>query len=122
MEEQENVQAVETENTAIINEGKTAAIVAYLSLIGLIIAFVMNNDKKNIFASYHIRQALGLMVAMFALSIVGVVPILGWIISIFGFLFLVVLWVIGLIGAINGKEKAVPVLGDKFQDWFKSIQ
>jgi hypothetical protein len=32
-----------------------------------------------------------------------------------------VLWVIGLMGAINGQEKPVPILGEKFQEWFKSL-
>ena len=34
---------------------------------------------------------------------------------------LLILWVIGLIGAIQGEEKKVPLLGDMFQDWFKGI-
>jgi uncharacterized Tic20 family protein len=34
---------------------------------------------------------------------------------------LLVLWVIALIGAVNGQEKKIPLLGDQFQDWFKSI-
>jgi len=38
-------------------QGKTAAVVAYITLIGTIIAFFMNNDDKNQFASFHIRQA-----------------------------------------------------------------
>ncbi len=40
-----------------------------------------------------------------------------WIVSIFIF----VLWIIGFIGAIQGEEKKVPLLGDLFQDWFKGI-
>ncbi len=34
-------------------EDKTIAVIAYLTFIGLIIAFVMNNDKKYEFASFH---------------------------------------------------------------------
>jgi len=33
--------------TVAISEGKTIAIIAYITIIGLIIAFVMNNDKKD---------------------------------------------------------------------------
>jgi uncharacterized membrane protein len=77
--------------------------------------------KKNSFASYHIRQSLGLGVTGLALSIINIIPILGWIISILGSILLIVLWVIGLMGAINGQEKPVPILGEKFQEWFKSL-
>ena len=31
-----------------VEEGKTIAIIAYLTIVGLIIAFVLNNDKKTL--------------------------------------------------------------------------
>ena len=70
--------------TTTVNEGKTIAIIAYITIIGLIIAFVMNNDKKNTFASYHIKQSLGLALGGLALGMIGMVPVLGWIINFFG--------------------------------------
>lgn len=111
-----------TENkTAVGSDGKNIAIIAYITLIGLIIAFVMNNDKKNDFAKYHIMQSLGLAVTGLALGIVGMIPILGWIINILGIFVLLYMWVIGLMNAINGKEKEVPFLGKNFKIWFKNI-
>lgn len=104
-----------------IDNGKTIGLISYLTLIGLIIAFVMNNEKKNSFATFHIRQSVGLMLTGFVLGAINIIPILGWIVSILGFVFLLILWVIGLIGAINGEEKTVPLLGDKYQEWFKGI-
>jgi len=41
-------------------QGKDIALISYLTLIGLLIAFVMNNDKKYEFAKFHIRQSLGM--------------------------------------------------------------
>ncbi|MGB0880390.1 MAG: hypothetical protein ACPGTO_07465 [Polaribacter sp.] len=103
-----------------VNEGKTTAIISYFWVIGLAIAIIMNLSKKNLFASFHIRQMIGLTL----LSLIN-----GWVIyKYFGGLaggivgvILFVLWVIGFIGAIKGEEKSVPLLGDQFQDWFKSI-
>ena len=43
-----------------IQEGKTLAIVSYFTLIGTLIAFFMNNEKRNQFTAFHTRQALGL--------------------------------------------------------------
>ena len=106
------------ENTTV-NEGKTAAIISYLWLPGLIIAFIMNSSKKNSFTSFHIRQMIGLLLLSFIAIMVGkyINNFAGWAIDIFGF----VLWVLGFIGAIQGEEKSVPLLGDQFQSWFKGI-
>ncbi len=48
-------------NNQTVNEGKTIAIISYLTFIGTIIAFIMNQNKQNSFASFHIRQTVGLM-------------------------------------------------------------
>jgi len=109
-----------TQTTAEV-EGKNIAIIAHLTIIGLIIAFVMNNDKKVPFASYHIRQVLGLALTGFALAIVNVIPILGWIVSILGTFILLYMWIMGLINTVNGKEKPMPILGNKYAEWFKTI-
>lgn len=103
----------------IIEEGKTTAIISYITFIGLIIAFIMNNDKKNPFASFHIRQMTGLvLLGLLNSFIIGRFSgSLSLIISIG----LLVLWLIGLIGAAQGEMKKIPILGDYFQDWFKGI-
>lgn len=102
-----------------INEGKTMAIISYLWWIGLIIAFIMNNDKRNSFAAFHIRQMIGLLLLNIAATLIGnyVNDTVGLVIAVGTF----VLWIIGFIGAIQGEEKRVPLLGDNFQDWFKGI-
>lgn len=114
---------METELTNKTSEtqDKTVAIISYLTLIGLIIAFVMNNDKKELFASFHIRQSLGLTLTSLALSLINIIPILGWIVSIVGFFVLLYMWIVGLLNAINGKHKTVPILGDKYEEWLKSV-
>lgn len=101
--------------------GKTIGIIAYLTLIGFVIAFVLNKDKNYPFATYHIKQALGLMLCGLAIFIVGMVPILGWIISFLGSICLLILWIMGLLNAINNKVKPIPVLGTKFEEWFKNL-
>lgn len=104
-----------------VSEGKTIAIVSYITIIGLIIAFVLNNDKKNTFASYHIRQSLGLGIFAIALLIIGFVPYIGPIINMLGSILLLVLWILGIINAANGEEKPLPIVGKQFQEWFKNI-
>jgi len=111
----------ETSDVSVIEEGKTIAIISYITIIGLIIAFVMNGEKKNEFASYHIKQMLGLSLTGLVLSFINIIPILGWIISIIGSLVLFFMWIMSLINAINEKEKPAPILGEKYIEWFKNI-
>jgi uncharacterized membrane protein len=103
------------------SDAKTIAIIAYLTIIGLAIAFVMNKDKQEDFATYHIKQSLGLVLLSLGLFVVGMIPILGWIVSFLGTLFLLYLWIMGLIHAINNEKKPVPILGKQFEDWFRNL-
>ncbi|NCT16887.1 MAG: hypothetical protein COZ75_10905 [Flavobacteriaceae bacterium CG_4_8_14_3_um_filter_34_10] len=97
------------------------ATIAYITLMGLIIAFVMNKDKKEAFANFHIRQSLGLTLTGLALGIISLIPIIGWIIYIVGIFVLLYMWFMGLMNAINKKEQSVPFIGEKFNEWFKNI-
>lgn len=109
------------ENTNTGMDPKTMAIISYLTLIGTIIALVMNMNDKKPFASFHIRQTLGLGLTLIVVSFFNIIPILGQIAYILCAIVLFILWIIGLMGAINGEEKVVPLIGDKYQEWFKGI-
>lgn len=108
-------------NTSAMSEGKTIAIIAYLTIIGLIIAFVMNTEKKNAFAKYHIIQSLGLALTGLALGMIGLIPIFGWIVNLIGIFILLFMWIMGLVNAINEKETPVPLLGEHYRNWFKNL-
>lgn len=96
-------------------DGKTKAIVAHITLIGWIVALVLNqNEQKDEFASFYIRQMLGLIL----LSVItSIIPIVGWILWIV----VIVFWVMSLIGAAGEKKSLTPVVGHYFQDWFKAL-
>ncbi len=102
-------------------EGKEIALISYLTLIGLVMAFVMNNDKKFEFAKFHIRQSLGLFLTAIALSFIAIIPILGWIVWIVGVFLLLYMWIKGLMNAMNGKEEVLPILGEKYAEIFKNL-
>lgn len=99
---------------------KTIGIIAYLTLIGWIIALVMNSSTRSEYASFHIRQMLGLMLLSFLASIMVRLGLgmLSPIVSIF----VLVLWAVGFIGAIQGERRPVPLLGEQFQEWFKGMR
>jgi len=96
-----------------INEGKTMAIVSYLTVIGLLIAYIVNNDKKNEFVKFHIAQSVRVVLLAVALFIV-----LGIINALLGLGFLNILrWaplvfaILGIINANNGKAEKLPIIG-----------
>ncbi|WP_159799441.1 DUF4870 domain-containing protein [Flavobacterium sp. MK4S-17] len=103
-----------------VEQGKTAAIVSYFTIIGTVIAIFMNSEHKNSFASFHIRQTLGLFLTFFALGyLVGYLN--SWAATSAFYLFFFVLWVFGFLGAVQGEMKVVPLIGQYFQKWFKNI-
>lgn len=107
------------------DNGKTVAIVSYLTLIGWIVALVLNNGNKTSLGSYHIRQSLMIIICGVVVSVLnfvlGFIPFIGWIIGLVLGLGLLVLWVIGLVNAINGQEKPIPVIGEKANEMLKGV-
>ncbi|MCA6363543.1 MAG: hypothetical protein IM638_10935 [Bacteroidetes bacterium] len=95
--------------------------VAHFTLIGWIVALVMHGSNKTSLGAYFIRQMLGLIICQFAVVILVFIPILGWILYPVCGIALFVFWLMSLINAINGVEKPVPLLGDKFNEWFKGV-
>lgn len=112
-----------------VDDGKTVAIVSYLSIIGWIIAYVMFGSNKTSLGAYHLRQAIALFIIALATWVLQIlflfIPFIGWLIGIllvFVYIGLFVLWVMGLIAAINGEEKPMPIIGVKAQQWFSGIK
>jgi len=102
---------------------KTLGIVAYVTLVGWIIALIKNKPKDE-YVSFHIRQMLGLIVVSLIINIVfgliaGVLNI--GLISLVGFVISAFLWVVGLMGALKEEKKLIPVIGAKSQDLFKGF-
>ncbi len=94
---------------------QTKAILAHVTIIGWIVALVLNQDpNKDEFASFYLRQMLGLSIIA---AFLWIIPVLGWAISIV----IIVFWVISLLAAARGEKKLTPFLGSYFQEWFKTL-
>ncbi|MCA0152583.1 YtxH domain-containing protein [Winogradskyella vincentii] len=98
----------------VLSDGKNIAIIAHLTIIGWVIALVMNSNNKTEIGSFYIRQMLGFLIILFVSSWV---PILNLIVIIVLF----IAWLMSLIGAFGGEKKTTFLLGNQFQDWFKSL-
>ena len=94
---------------------KATDIVAYITPIGLILAFLIG-DREN--CKFHINQALVIWLASIIVNVVENIldgfPVLGTLISIVAVICdiaLFVFWIMGLVSACKETEKPVPVLG-----------
>ena len=85
---------------------------ALLSYLGILVIIPLITEAKNDpFVKYHIKQGLVLLITCVIGSAVSMVPIIGWILSPFIFLFMIVLAIIGIVNAVGGKEKPLPLIG-----------
>jgi len=94
---------------------KITDVVSYLTWVGLVIALVAGDRYAS---RFHMNQSLAIWMtstlAGIAIKLVGWIPVVGWILRIaLGVveIFCAVCWFIGIIGALQGTEKPVPVLG-----------
>ena len=102
------------------DEGQNIAIISYLTIIGTIIAIFMNSEKPSQFASFHIRQALGISITWFCLGyFVGGFD--NWGVSAGFYAFIFILWLYGFISAVQIEQKPIPFIGVFFQKLLKNI-
>jgi uncharacterized membrane protein len=107
-----------SEAANVVTEDRTVAILSYITLIGFIAAIFMHQSHKTRLGAFHLRQMLGIVLTAAAGAVCGVVPILGWIVWFLLTVGLFVLWVMGLLSAVQGDMRPVPLLGEQYQKWF----
>ena len=88
-----------------IENGKNVAIISYITIIGSVIAIFMNQEENRTnFASFNIRQALGIFLTFFILGYpIGYFD--NWMVTASFWVFIFVLWFYGFISCLNGETK-----------------
>ena len=96
-------------------QGRDKAIIAYITLVGMLIAISMNRDNKDEFATTHIKNMFGLTILFISsqICIYYVDTLVGDIMWLIAF----VLCIYSLIRAYNNKPPNLP-LSKKFDEWF----
>ena len=92
-----------------IQEGKFFAVISYLGVL-CIVTLLLKKDNK--FALFHAKQGLVLFVFEVASFILSIIPILGWLVRVFGTItfMLVSLW--GVLQALMGNFSRIPLVSD----------
>ena len=97
---------------AVSMPDNTAGALAYLTIIPAIIFLVSEGYNKRPFIRFHAFQSIFLAVACFVVMIVlAIVPVIGWILEPLFLLGFLVLWLVTVFKAYNGKEFELPVIG-----------
>jgi uncharacterized membrane protein len=99
--------------------GKKIAIIAYITFIGLIVAYYINKDEKHEFATWHIKNMFGLfLLLIFSQATQHYVDIaLGEVLWVLAF----VLWIYSIVMAFLNFKRAIPFFSEKFQVWFRFL-
>jgi uncharacterized membrane protein len=121
----ETIPPAQTPAPPALSEDKTVAIVSYLTFVGFIVAIVIHNGKKTRLGAFHLRQMLGYFLTGIVVYpcglILAFIPIIGCLawpcLVLFG-LAMLVLWILGLIAAVNGQMNPMPIVGPLYQKWF----
>jgi uncharacterized membrane protein len=89
-----------------------AALLSYVLgfITGFIFYFV---EKENKFVRFHAMQSIVTFLALFVAQIIlGMIPILGWILAFLIAIGSFILWIILMIKAYQGEYYKLPIAGD----------
>ncbi len=110
--EQESTKSKETEE---VDDDKLMGILAYLFILVIIPLVARKNSK---FIRFHTNQGLILLIievfAVAVCNILSIIPYVGLVFSILGYLIdlaCVALAIIGIVNVCNKEEKELPVVG-----------
>ena len=113
MQEQPPPSPAPSADKSDADSNKALAIIGYIIPILFFVPLINESSKNSPFAKFHANQQLVLLIAAFAVQIVGVViPFLGWFIILpLGWLFIVVCVIMGVIAAAGSQMKPLPLIG-----------
>ncbi len=92
-----------------ISETRFLSLFCYLGIFFMILAAVVKPHSQ--FVRFHINQGLALTLLMIASGVVMIVPILGWIAGVIGYIFSIICVIIGIINSCKGNAKELPIIG-----------
>lgn len=99
---------VEAPRDKEIQEGKFFAVISYISFL-CIVTLLLKKDNK--FALFHAKQGLVLFVFEIIFFVLSVIPVY-WLIGKLIFFAFVLISVLGILQALRGTYKALPLISD----------
>lgn len=85
--------------------------ISYLSYFGPLFLIPYFSRSDSDFARFHSNQGLLLLLANIAVNACSALPIIGWMISVIGTIFVLCGFINGLVNVSRGEKKPLPVIG-----------
>jgi uncharacterized membrane protein len=79
---------------------------------------LLTEAKRDPFVKYHVKQGLALFLAGLVSRIIVYIPFIGWTLVGPYSILLLILFVVGVMNALGGKQAPLPLIG-KFAEKFK---
>lgn len=101
-----------------VEENKGMAVLSYVWLLFLI---PLLGKKDSPYAQFHARQGMALFVIWLIAQLLWVVfwiPVIGQLLMIAVYVFMIYLFIKGIMNALNGKTEELPYVGS----WFKGLK
>lgn len=104
----------ESDHTAIfdpedIKRTRLLAALCYCGVLFVIVGLLIEPNSK--FIRYHVNQSFVLYVFALFCGLVAIIPFLGWIASVVGAILVIVFTVMGIVRAVKGEAKDLPLIG-----------
>src|SRR5680860_1594678 len=112
---EERVESEQVSETMKKHDNKIIAILSYIGVLCLIPLFTKKDDK---FVFFHAKQGLVLFIVEIITYFILTIPGFGWIIAPIASLIWFALSIVGIINVLGGEMKELPILG-KFADKIK---
>jgi len=92
-----------------------------MAALAYVLFFILlfTDARNDAFVKFHVKQAMALLAGVIIWAVVSqiliFIPVLGWIVGWLGGIVIsiaiVVLWVLGIMNALNGRTTELPVIG-----------
>ncbi len=109
-----------------IEEGRSIAILSYALLLAMVPYFVLPLIwRNNEFTLYHAKQCHAIWIALLVLMVIAA-PLMfvcvGIIIAAVAVIGALVLCILGIMNAVKGQAKPLPVVGKWGEEWLKGVR
>ena len=109
-----------------VEEGRSIAIISYALLLGMVPYFFLPLIwRNNEFTLYHAKQCHAIWLALLVLLVIAT-PLafvcVGFIIAATALIGALVLCIMGIMNAIKGEAKPLPIVGKWGENWLKGVR
>ncbi len=110
-QQQNNSQQFNAEGYDYRDVEDNKKVISFLSYLGILFIIPLIAAPNSYYAKFHANQGLLLFIMEMVCAVICAIPIVGWIVGAIGEVLAVVFTIMGIINALSGKAKELPIIG-----------